>query len=402
LILADVKNLLKEAMGLDAASIGDTAINHAVKERQRACHQPDGSLYWALVLGSATELQALIEAVVVPETWFFRDREAFTELDRYAREWLQVHTGVIRILSLPSSTGEEPYSMAMSLLGAGVPAARFRIDAVDISERSLERGRRGVFGPGSFRGADLAFRDHHFTKVASGHAVNDRVRLQVTFQQGNLFGPAFLPGAHIYHVIFCRNVLIYFDGPMQERTIGVLSRLLAPTGLLCVGPSETGVLDRKRFVATAATKAFAFQPATAIVVPARPAPLVLRVPQVRRSQSVHVPPPRRIELNRAPGPGLGEAMRLANRGDFTEAAEHCEGHLRTYGPSADAYHLLGLVRDAGGDAPEAIVCYRRALYLDPRHEEALGHLALLLETMDQGAEAQLLKARSQRLLKKRV
>ncbi|HLG56488.1 MAG TPA: CheR family methyltransferase [Vicinamibacterales bacterium] len=402
MILADFKRLLKEAMGLDAASIGDTAIDHAVTQRQRDCHQPDRAVYLALVRGSTTELQALIEVVVVPETWFFRDREAFAELDRYTRDCLPTHPGVFRILSLPSSTGEEPYSMAMALLDAGVPAARFRIDAVDISERALAHGRRGVYGKGSFRAADLAFRDRHFTKVASGHAVTERVRQQVDFQQGNLFSPVFLPGTHIYQAIFCRNVLIYFDVPMQERTIAVLSRLLAPTGLLCVGPSETGVLDRKRFVPTAARKAFAFQPATAIVVQPPRAPLVVRLPPVRPPPSVHVVPrsPLTIELACAPPPGLDEAIRLANLSQFTEAAEHCEAHMRTHGPSADAYHLLGLVRDAGGDAPEAIACYRRALYLDPRHEEALAHLALLLETMNQGDEAQLLKARSQRLLRK--
>ena len=292
--------------------------------------------------------------------------------------------------------------MAMALLDAGVPAARFRIDAVDISERALAHGRRGIYGKGSFRGPDLAFRDRHFAPVASGQLITDRVRLQVTFQPGNLFSPVFLPGTHIYHAIFCRNVLIYFDRAMQDRTIAVLSRLLEPTGLLCVGPSETSVLDRKRFVPTAARKAFAFHPATASIVQPPRAPRIVPVPLVRPAPYSYVSPPTRPALDSAPITGLDEALRAANRGHFAAAADHCEANLRTHGPSADAYHLLGLVRDAGGDAPEAIACYRRALYLDPIHEEALTHLALLLETMDQGAEAQVVRARAQRLMQRRA
>ena len=113
-----------------------------MQERQSACHLGDVHAYLERVRVSGTELQALIEAVVVPETWFFRDRHAFVALARLAREeWLPSHReGALALLSLPCSTGEEPYSMAMALLDADVPANRFRVDAVDISTRSLAQG----------------------------------------------------------------------------------------------------------------------------------------------------------------------------------------------------------------------------------------------------------------------
>ena len=126
---------MKASIGLDAGSIGPPSIERAVQERLSACGLSDRQVYWERVRASATELQALIEAVVVPETWFFRDREAFATLASIGHErWLRAPAdGVLRLLSLPSSTGEEPYSMAMALLDAGVPADRFRIDAVDVS-----------------------------------------------------------------------------------------------------------------------------------------------------------------------------------------------------------------------------------------------------------------------------
>ena len=187
-------------MGLDAASIG--AVGDRARRpgaagdlRPRRSRAPTGSASRA----SAAELQALIEAVVVPETWFFRDREAFATLGRdRARERMAADSrrdGVLRLLSLPSSTGEEPYSMAMALLDAGVPANRFRVDAVDISARALALRRRGrvreelLSRPRIWRSAI-----GHFEATPHGYRLSDSVRRQVHFQQGNLLAADFLPG----------------------------------------------------------------------------------------------------------------------------------------------------------------------------------------------------------------
>src|SRR5882724_1281358 len=125
--LAAFEALLNTSIGLDAASIGSTAIERAVHERQSALNLLDRGAYWDYVRTSLAERQALIDAVVVPETWFFRDRDAFSALGRIGHEHsLQSPDRVLRLLSLPSSTGEEPYSMAMALLDAGVAPARFR------------------------------------------------------------------------------------------------------------------------------------------------------------------------------------------------------------------------------------------------------------------------------------
>ena len=194
--LADIENLLKETMGLNVASIGSPAVARAVQERLSACHLPDLGAYWNRIRASESELQQLVETVVVPETWFFRDRESFTVLARLVRdEWLSgPRQDPVRLLSLPCSTGEEPYSMAMALLDAGVPADRFHIDAVDISARVLSQAGRGMYGRNSFRGQDLAFRDRHFRATADGYRLSEAVCQQVRFQQGNLFDGGLLPG----------------------------------------------------------------------------------------------------------------------------------------------------------------------------------------------------------------
>jgi chemotaxis protein methyltransferase WspC len=428
--LAACEQLLKESMGLDVASIGASAIERAVRHRQHACQLPDVHAYWEHLRRSQTELQELIDAVVVPETWFFRDRESFAVLARVVRDELLPATGrPLQLLSVPCATGEEPYSIVMTLLDAGVPADRLHVEAVDICARLLHHARRGLYGNGAFRGADLQFRARYFEAVAAGYLLSEAVRRQVHFQQGNLLSPDFLPGAARYDVIFCRNVLIYFDRPTQARALAVLSRLLLPGGMLFVGPAESGVVLEHDFRSAKLPLAFAFRKAEAMPAaekrPPRPAPLpaprgggsrfplsplpLPRTPHpsplpAKRGDGAESLAPERGEGRVRGNPRqadrpveLDEARVLADQGRFEEAADRCDVYLHKHGPSADVCFLLGLVRDARGRASDAEMWYRKALYLDQHHEQALLHLALLLERHSRPAEARVLRQRLSRL-----
>jgi chemotaxis protein methyltransferase WspC len=410
-MFADFEELLKRTMGLDAASIGTPAIERAVQQRLAACGLKNTEIYLERVRGSSDELQELIEAVIVPETWFFRDREAFTALARMAyEEWLRTHpAGVLRVLSLPCSTGEEPYSMAMALLDAGFPTERFRIDALDISARALTHARRAVFGRNSFRSGELDFRDRHFTPAGPGWQLAEAVRNQVEFRQGNLLDAGLQPGAETYDVVFCRNLLIYFDRATQDRAVAALLRLLAPKGWLFVGPSETGLVMSHAFVSAKVPLAFAFRPAGAappaeprtnghaptrrppparVVTPAREMPFSS---VIMRSATAVAEAPVKAKTE------LGHAMRLADQGRLVEAAKECEAHVHAHGPSAKAFYVMGLVRDASGNHAEAAEFYRKTLYLDPQHHEALVHLAFLLDGQGDRAGAKVLSDRARRL-----
>ena len=420
MVHAEFENLLKQAMGLDVAAIGASAIHCAVQERLKACKLEDSRAYWEHVCASETELQELIDAVVVPETWFFRDREAFAALARMAHEdWLRAHPeDVLRLLSLPCSTGEEAYSIAMALLDADFAANRFRVDAVDISARALTRARSAVYGKNSFRGDDLQFRDRHFEATARGHRLSEAVRHQVQFHQGNLFARDLLPGAEFYDVIFCRNLLIYFDRTTQDRAIKVLERLLTAKGVLFVAPSETGLVLSHDFVSAKVPQAFAFRKAGAVPREAKPNPAhTVKRALGRHSIALPISQPCPTRTPRAHGAAISrtpasidrrtettadieEATRLANQGRFVEAARICEEHLRQHGPSANAFHLMALVRDATGNQSDASDYYRKALYLDPNHYEALIHLAFLMEKQGNTAGALVLRNRARRLEQK--
>jgi chemotaxis protein methyltransferase WspC len=390
--------LLKRAMGLDVGSIGAAAVERAVQLRMAASGRATLGGYVEFVRGSEEELQQLIETIVVPETWFLRDARAFALLARWALEsWLPKHAlGPLRLLSLPCSTGEEPYSMAMTLLAAGFPADRLSIDAVDISEGSLALARRAVYGKNSFRGEDLAFRETYFEANARGWQLSKSVQSHVRFQQGNLFADDFLAGSERYDAIFCRNVLIYFDRETQDRTVAVLRRLLALEGLVFVGPSETSLLLSHDFAAIKAPLAFAFQNADAIPVPKRSKVRIAGVPHAR-------PPPRpapmpRSESTAADKPNeLQRAAALADAGRFAEAAASCEQHVTRFGPTAEAFRLSAMIFAEAGDLDSAAANYRSALYLDPDDYESLIHLGLLVEKRGDAAGAKILQRRAQRL-----
>jgi chemotaxis protein methyltransferase WspC len=411
---SDFETLLKRAIGLDAASIGSSAVAHAVKTRMAACNLNDADAYLELVRASASELQALIEAVIVPETWFFRDREAFAALARVANEeWLPAHPdGTLRLLSLPCSTGEEPYTMAMALLDSGFPATRYRIDAVDISAQSLAHAQRAVYRKNSFRGAELAFRNRYFETTALGYCPREAVRRHVHFQQGNLFADDFAPQAEIYDSIFCRNLLIYFDRATQDRAVQVLRRLLKPRGVLFVGPSESGLLLSHDFVSSKVPLAFGFRRRDstpgAVVPTSAPAriasPLTAGKSSVARpAKPIEVPRPDMSASRPAPiSSALDEAFRLADLGHLVEAAQFCEAHLRTHTQSAPAFYLMGLIRAADDDLPAADQYYRKALYLDQNHHDAMVHLGLLLEKQGDATGAQVLRDRLLRLQQKTV
>jgi len=360
---AEIVQLLRETIGLDPDSIGQPTVDRAIQERQAASGLSDARAYCARVLTSKDELQALVESVVVPETWFFRDPGAFDALSAVVRHGaLPMATEPLRLLSVPSSTGEEPYSMAMALLDAGVPSARFQVDAMDVSRLALQRAAAAVYGRNSFRGPGTLGRDHHFETVPGGRRVCERVRRQVRFRHGNLLASPFIAGRDRFDIVFCRNLLIYFDRPTQDRVIDGVGALLKPDGLLFVGSSEGGLALSHGYVSAKLPMAFAFRRPHAARAP-RPTPL--RPPPVQTP----VPP-----ASNPPVPAI-EMPEL----------------------SADAFCRLGVEHEAQGNADEAEASFRKALYLDPRHHEAVTRLARLVERRGAAAEAKVLWSRARRL-----
>ena len=407
-MIEHIERLLKSRIGLDAESIGRNVIERAVRQRMAALAQQTLEHYWTTLCSSSREQQALVEAVVVPETWFFRYPESFKALTSLALERLVQLAGSrpLRLISLPCSSGEEPYSIAMALLDAGLLPTQFHIDAMDVSGKVLEQARRGLYGRNSFRGEQLAFRQGHFHEQADGFLLDARVRDCINLRTGNLLDPSLFTGEAAYDFIFCRNLLIYFDRPTQVRVLERLKRQLHEGGTLFIGPAEASLASQSGLQAIGRQQTFAFR-----LAPPRPT-LLAAHPSTPRLRVIPTPVARPIVAARprprpaAPAPTAPAAVpsdiwqevaSLANAGRSEEARQHCEKLLQAHGPSAEGHYWLGLLSDVQGHGEQACVHYRKAIYLNPQHREALTHLASHLEAQGDPSGAQRLYRRAQNM-----
>jgi chemotaxis protein methyltransferase WspC len=201
--LAAVEKLLSETIGLDAEATGGKALEIAVSAELKRTGLADADAYVDRLRRSPVDLDRLIEATVVPETWFFRDSAPFQLLGEQARElWPAAQSRIARVLSAPCSTGEEPYSIAIALLQAGLRPERICIDAVDISVRALETARRAVYGKSSFRDAEYSGWEPYFETTPDGIRVTDEVAGLVRFHRRNLIEQTDWPGPETYHAVF--------------------------------------------------------------------------------------------------------------------------------------------------------------------------------------------------------
>ncbi len=198
----------------------------------------------------AGEWQAFVNCLTTNLTAFFREEHHFhllaTELQGRPRR-----TGnPLRIWCNAASTGEEPYSLAMTAIEAMGADPPLRVLATDIDTRVLETARRGVYAADS-RGLDPERLRRHCLRGTGANAGSIRIRPEVQrlveFRPFNLVGDAWGSLGDPFDVVFCRNVMIYFDAETQRRVLERVHRVLAPGGLLFVGHSENFTDARELF-----------------------------------------------------------------------------------------------------------------------------------------------------------
>lgn len=395
-----VEAVLRSRIGLDPSSIGHAALEMAVRARVSASGSMNIAEYADRLERNSAEIDLLIEEIVVSETWFFREQPAFELLREHCVGGAPERDHPYRVLSIPCATGEEPYSIAIRLLSAGVPAGAFEIHAADVSARALEVARAGVYGKNSFRGAPPEL-DSYFENTSGGRRVLERVRECVRFANGNVLDP-WLHAGRQFDAVFCRNLLIYLDPNARQAALRNLTRVMQPEALLFVGHSEALEVMGFGLRRAGDPGSFAFaQPAPArarkpsgsrprAATPAQDAPAAKpRAASPRSAPRAQTSGPRTLEAR------LRDARLLADRGQLATARQQCE-QVIAVAPSADGYCLLGIIKTASGDHAGALEAFNKALYLDAAHYDALVHQALLHEKAGDRAAADKLRGRAER------
>jgi chemotaxis protein methyltransferase CheR len=221
--------------GLVAARLGKTLRELGLKSFQK---------YYDYVKAdrSGAALAGMVDRLTTNHTSFFREPRHFEFLRKTVFPALRTRS-LIHIWSAACSSGEEPYSIAMSLLEESPreAAVKVRIKATDISTRVLEKAKRGVYEPDRLAGIPAPMLQRFMVKTESERGIafhfKSEVRAMIDFERLNLM--AKLPEGYRCSVIFCRNIMIYFDKPTQQSLIERLSQNLEDGGYLFIGHSES-------------------------------------------------------------------------------------------------------------------------------------------------------------------
>lgn len=414
-----LRRLLADRAGLVFDDSRRDSLSYAVADRMSAAGAPSLDEYLAAVeKPRSTEVQALLDDVTIPETYFLRNAPQFQALRHYVIPELVRRAAEngrrIRVWSAGCSTGEEAYSIAI-LLRELLPLGEWDVQVVgtDISTKALAAARAGRYGPRSLGPVDDDMRKRWFTQLGEEFVVSPEIKALVEFRHHNLVADAAPFGPGQADLVLCRNVTIYFG---RETTRALMKRMhgcLRIDGYLFLGHSETlwQISDDFRLVALG--EAFVYRREE---LPARGVPPVVAVtaPKMLR----RFLPGRRGddapgEVLPAPAPvAVDPAVVAARAAELPLDGARAALRAGSYGRAADlaaivsgadpldphAYTVRGLALSNLGRHREALLDLRKAVYVDPQAGFAHFLLAGTLATLgDQPAAARSYRAAAQTL-----
>jgi chemotaxis protein methyltransferase CheR len=201
----------------------DKQINILTNKVMTFCRQREISSFeklLSIVDSDAKIKQELIDYLTTNETFFYREFRQVAQLV----ELVKTCVGNVDILCAPSATGEEPYSIAIALLEAGVQPSKFKIIGIDINSDALDRAEEAIYKERNIRNLSAEILDKYFDKHAEKYALRSSVKSLVTFKLANLFDPSFI-NLGKFDFIFSRNMFIYFDSPTKIKAKNILESM---------------------------------------------------------------------------------------------------------------------------------------------------------------------------------
>lgn len=413
-LLADMAALLKERVGLHVRPEGHSALKIALAARldELRATVPDVAGYVALLRSASgdEELRRLLPLVTVGKTSFFRDERQFRALEALLPEMLRRPRAGGRKVSIWSAgcaTGEEPYSIAMTAAEAGAEPEQLEIVATDVNPEAVTFATRGAYDAHRVREVPELLRGKYFAADGERHRVRTHLRrYMAAIRPHNLVSAVFpRPEDGGWDIIFCRNVIIYFDTPTTQQVLTQFHNALAPGGYLFLGYSESLFRIFEGFDLTEVVGAFLYRrPETSLraaplpgrapprVHPTSPPPvkhLVVRPPPAtripgpdRRADEARAPEPPQESPPLAPQEYLDGAVALFADGRFGAARELLERGLESRGEDLSVRLTLANLYGVLRQPDKARVSYQAALQLEPLSAEA--HLFYAVHLLSQG------------------
>jgi chemotaxis protein methyltransferase CheR len=247
------RKLIYDESGITFSATNRSILESRLKERLREKKMESLREYYSLLLKDKEELKTLLDSVTTNLTRFFRNQAHFDAVEKHVvPELLKMRSGgerKLRFWSAGCSTGEEPYTIAM-LLKEILPAGwGLEVVASDISLKCLMVGKEAFYADARVQGIPENYLARHFDRKPGGWQLKDDLKKLVRFDYHNLKNDS---GLRNLDVVFCRNVLIYFDEAAQKATIERFWEAMAPKSFLFIGHSESlfGMNTKFEFVKT--------------------------------------------------------------------------------------------------------------------------------------------------------
>ncbi|MBQ8014449.1 MAG: protein-glutamate O-methyltransferase CheR [Treponema sp.] len=235
------RKVIYDESGITFSATNRSILDSRLKEKLREKQLDSIEEYYRLVMSNKEEMKIMLDSVTTNLTRFFRNQPHFDALVNYVIPHVLENkrkTGdtTVRIWSAGCSTGEEPYTIAMILADILPPPYKFQITASDISLKCLMTGQAGFYPEARVTGIPQKYLDRFFTKNDRGYQVKPELMSTIKFDYHNLRNDS---GARNLDVVFCRNVLIYFDEPAQKNVIDRFWNSMAAHSYLFIGHSES-------------------------------------------------------------------------------------------------------------------------------------------------------------------
>jgi chemotaxis protein methyltransferase CheR len=246
------RKLIYDESGIHFSATNRSILESRLRERLREKKLQTPAEYYAILIRDREELKLLLDSVTTNLTRFFRNQAHFDAIEHFVvPELLKLRASErkLRFWSAGCSTGEEPYTIAM-LLRHILPAGwNYEVTASDISLKSLMVGKEGFYPETRVQGIPDEYLAKYFEKRPNGYQIKDEIKKTIRFDYHNLKNDS---GQRGLDVVFCRNVLIYFDEAAQKATIERFWDAMAPKSFLFIGHSESlfGMNTKFEFVKT--------------------------------------------------------------------------------------------------------------------------------------------------------
>ncbi|HRP02231.1 MAG TPA: CheR family methyltransferase [Candidatus Kapabacteria bacterium] len=401
-------NIISDEMGLDPESLGDLSLKTSLRSLMLKSDIKTEDELLGVIRSDTNMILELIEEVKVPETWFFRDREAFNYLKKYAQNYkITNKNSKLKILSAPCSTGEEAYSIAISLLESGFAKEHFNIVATDISMLNLNKARLGIYSKSSLRSLAPEVIDKYFSGIDNKYEIKLKATdCNIDFIRMNLIKEFYKIPNNEYNIIFFKNLLIYLNENSRQYILTNIKRALKPDGVLFVGVSEVNYFLRNGFEAINHNLSFACKLAgekKQILTSVRKVDRNIKPVKVdterfvsKQESNIPILKPNDTEVC------LKRIKECMDEARFNEAEQLIDDYITNEQYKAELYFMKGVIKYVGKVYDAAKQNFTKSLYLNPNDYESLIYMSLVEIELGNNVKAEYFRFRAEKVFNRQT